>query len=358
MNRSPLPVHSPRSRRRAWVRRAAVVIVSVTGAGFGLAARPAPPLQAPVWPPPPDPARVRFVTSISSPRDIGATGSWLSRAAGVLVGRKRQPSVLRPRGLATDSSGRLLIADPDQRMVHVLDIAGRKYSYLEPAPFLSPVGVAVGTDQSIYVSDSGQRRIYRYRPDGRLRAALGVVNGEAVFARPTGLAVTPGGDLLVVDTLGCRVVELSPSGLIRHAFGRRGSGPGEFNYPTDITVSPKGQIFVVDSMNARIQVFDADGGLLGEFGTRGNGTGDFDKPKGVALDSDGHVYVAEAMHDVVQVFDTDGRLLLVIGRSGAEPGEFSLPSAVHIDAANRIFVADALNGRVQVFQYVSRPDSP
>jgi DNA-binding beta-propeller fold protein YncE len=339
-------------------RLAALVLWSLTGAGIGLTARPAPPPQGPVWPSPPGAARVRFISSISSPRDIGATGSWLARAAGVLVGRKRQPSVLRPRGLATDANGRLLVADPDQRMVHVLDIAGRKYSYLEPAPFLSPVGVAVGPDQSIYVSDSAKRRVYRYTPDGRLRAALGVVNGESVFARPTGLAVTPGGDLLVVDTLGCRIVEMSTSGVVRRTFGRRGSGPGEFNYPTDITVSRDGRIFVVDSMNARIQLFEEGGGYLGEFGRRGNGTGDFDKPKGVALDSDGHVYVAEAMHDVVQVFDTEGRLLLVIGQSGGAPGEFSLPSAVHIDASNRIFVADALNGRVQVFQYVSRPETP
>jgi len=240
-------------------------------------------------------------------------------------------------------------------MVHVVDIGARKYSYLKPAPFVSPVGVAIGLDQSIYVSDSGQRRIYRYDPDGRLRATLGVVRGEAVFGRPTGIAVTPVGDLLVVDTLGCRVVEMSPTGAIGRTFGRRGSGPGEFNYPTDITVARDGRIFIVDSMNARVQIFGADGGYLGEFGRHGNGTGDFDKPKGVALDSDGHIYIAEAMHDVVQVFDTEGRLLLVIGRSGKESGEFSLPSAVHIDASNRIFVADALNGRVQVFQYVSQP---
>jgi len=338
--------------------RTAIVVLSLAGGVAGLTAWPAQQPQGPAWPAPPDVARVRFVTSISAPRDIGAGGSWLARAAGVLVGRKQQPGILRPRGLATDASGRLLVADPDQRMVHVLDITGRKYSFLEPAPFLSPVGIAVGPDQSVYVSDSARRRVYRYGPDGRLRGALGLVNGEAVFARPTGLAITPGGDLLVVDTVGCRIVEMSPSGLIRRTFGRRGAQPGEFNYPTDITVARDGRIFVVDSMNARVQVFEPDGGFLGEFGRRGNGTGDFDKPKGVALDSDGHIYIAEAMHDVVQVFDTDGRLLLVIGRSGGAPGEFSLPSAVHIDKSNRIFVADALNGRVQVFQYVSRPEAP
>ena len=357
MSQSPSTLRPLASRRRVFVCLAAAVIVLMSGTGRSLTAWPAPPPQGPVWPPAPDPERVRFVTSISSPRDIGASGSWLSRAAGVLLGRKRQPSVLRPRGLATDGSGRLFVADPEQRMVHVVDVGARKYSYLKPAPFVSPVGVAVGHDQTIYVSDSGQRRIYRYEPDGRLRATLGVVKGEAVFARPTGIAVTPRGDLLVVDTLGSRVVEMSPDGAIGRSFGRRGAGPGEFNYPTDIAVAPDGRIFVVDAMNARVQIFDGDGGFLGEFGRHGNGTGDFDKPKGVALDSDGHVYVAEALHDVVQVFDAGGRLLLVVGRSGGAPGEFSLPSAVHIDAANRIFVADALNGRVQVFQYVSQPDA-
>jgi DNA-binding beta-propeller fold protein YncE len=356
MKKNPFPAHAL-SRRRVLVGLAAVVSLSLTATGMGVSAWPAPPPQGPVWPPAPDPARVRFITSISTPRDFGAEGSWLARTAGVLFGRKRQPKVLRPRGLATDAAGRLYIADPDQRMVHVVDIGARKYSYLQAAPFVSPVGVAVGADQSIYVSDSGQRRVYRYYPDGRLRTSLGVVNGEAVFARPTGLAAKPNGDLLVVDTLGCRVVEMSPGGLLGRTFGRRGNGPGEFNYPTDIAVARDGRIFVVDSMNARVQVFDADGGFLSEFGRRGNGTGDFDKPKGVAVDSDGHIYVAEAMHDVVQIFDEDGQLLLVVGRSGGAAGEFSLPSAVHIDASNRIFVADALNGRVQVFQYVSQPDA-
>ncbi len=357
MSRALSLFRSPVVRRRALVPLAAAVVVLLSGTGRSVTVWPAPPSNGPVWPPPPDTERVRFVTSISSPRDIGANGSWISRAAGVLLGRKRQPSVLRPRGLATDGAGRLFVADPEQRMVHVVDVAARKYSYLKPAPFVSPVGVAVGLDQDIYVTDSGKRRVYRYQPDGRLRATLGVVRGEAVFARPTGIAVTPDGNLLVVDTLGCRVVWMSPDGAIGRSFGRRGSGPGEFNYPADITVARDGRIFVVDAMNARIQIFDAGGGYLGEFGRHGNGTGDFDKPKGVALDSDGHVYVAEAMHDVVQIFDAEGRLLLVVGRSGGAPGEFSLPTAVHIDGANRVFVADALNGRVQVFQYVSQPDA-
>ncbi|HEY3381071.1 MAG TPA: 6-bladed beta-propeller, partial [Vicinamibacterales bacterium] len=325
--------------------------------GAGSAAWSPPAGQGPVWPAAPDPARVRFVTAISGPHDVGAGRSWLARALAVVVGGRRQPRFLHPRGLATDAAGRLLIADPDQRMVHVVDVGARKYSYLEPAPFVSPVGVAVGVDQDIYVADSAKRRIYRYGPDGKRKTVLGVVNGEAIFSRPTGIAVAPDGRLFVVDTLACQITVLSPGGRVLQVFGRRGAAAGEFNYPTDITVARDGRLYVVDSMNARLQVFAADGTYLHEFGKRGNGTGDFDKPKGVAVDSDGHIYIAEAMHDVVQIFGQDGALLLVVGQSGTAAGEFSLPSALHIDSSNRIFVADTLNGRVQVFQYVSRPDA-
>lgn len=334
-----------------------LLLVAVTSGAAGVRAWPEPAPRGPVWPAPPDLPRVRYITAIAEPKDIGAGGSWLERAASAVIGRKRQPRLIRPRAMVVDRSGRLLVADPEQRMVHVLDVAGRKYSYLEPAPFASPVGLAVGPDNSVYVADSERRRVFVYAPNGKRRNTLGVVNGEAVFIRPTGIAAGGDGRLYVVDTLACTITTMTPDGRIVRVAGRRGVEEGEFNYPTEIAIGRDGLLYVVDSMNARVQVLDTDCHVIRTFGRRGNGTGDIDKPKGVAIDSDGHVYVAEAMHDVVQIFDREGRLLLVIGQSGSRPGEFSLPSSVCIDAADRLYVADALNGRVQVFQYVSQPDA-
>jgi DNA-binding beta-propeller fold protein YncE len=336
-----------------WLMLACVVAGGGASSSGWRAAEP----QAPVWPPAPDLPRIRYLAAFSEPKDIGAGPSWLQRAASVLVGRKRQPRLMRPRGMAVDGRGRLLVADPEQRMVHVVDVAARRYSYLEPAPFASPVAIAVGRDDAIYITDSVRRRIFVYDRDGKQRAALGVVRGEAIFLRPTGISVASDGSLVVVDTLGCTVTTMSPDGRVVNVAGRRGSGEGELNYPTDVAVARDGRIFVVDSMNARIEVFGRDGSFVSQFGVRGNGTGDLDKPKGVALDSDGHVYVAEGMHDVVQVFDQQGRLLLVVGGSGRASGQFSLPSSVYVDAADHVYVADALNARVQVFQYVSQPDA-
>jgi DNA-binding beta-propeller fold protein YncE len=351
------PLPSLRTRAASVPRLSLLLVVALAGAAAGSRAWPTPAAQAPVWPPPPDLPRLRYIASVAEPKDVGAGPSWWARAASVFIGRTRQPRLMRPRGMTVDRSGRLLIADPEQRMVHVVDVGSRRYSYLEPGPFASPVGVAVGRDDTIYVTDSVRRRVFVYGKDGKRRGTLGVVNGEPLFIRPTGIAVRPDGEVIVVDTIGCNVTTIGPDGGVIRVTGRRGTGEGEFNYPTDVALGRDGRLFVVDSMNARVQVFGKDGTFERQFGRRGNGTGDMDKPKGIAVDSDGHVYVAEAMHDVVQVFDQDGRLLLVVGGSGQGAGQFSLPSGVYVDAADRLYVADALNARVQVFQYVRQPDA-
>lgn len=338
-------------------RFAAMVIVSgLVGALVAASATPwqVPPADGPAWPPPPDVARIRHVATIATPADIGAGPNLFSRLWGFIAGRSRRPQLLRPAGVATDSTGRLFISDTEQQMVHVFDVGRRRYSYLEAAPFASPVGLAVGPDDTIYVADSGRRCIFAYNGRGRLQTTLGVVGGEAIFIRPAGVAIGPDGLVYVVDVAAATITALTPEGRVVRTFGRRGTLPGEFNYPTHLTFGRDGLLYVVDALNARIQVLRPDGTFVKTFGRRGNGTGDFDKPKGIALDPDGHVYVAESLHDVFQVFDGDGRLLLAVGSSGNGPGQFALPNGLHVDRAGRVYVADALNGRVQVFEYIRR----
>jgi DNA-binding beta-propeller fold protein YncE len=315
------------------------------------------PADAPAWPAPPDEARVKYVTSIGKPADVGAGPNVFGRLWGLIAGRDRQPQLLRPSAVATTASGRVVVSDTEQQMVHVFDPARRRYSYLESAPFASPVGLAVAPDETTVVADSGRRRVFVYSKAGKLRATLGLVNGEPIFVRPTAVALGPDGLLYVLDSVAASVTAMTLQGRVERVFGHRGSGPGEFNFPTHMTFGRDGRLYIVDALNARIQILERDGTLVGAFGARGNGTGNLDKPKGVALDADGHVYVAESIHDVFQIFDTSGRLLLVVGGTGTGPGQFGLPAGLHIDGAGRIYVADSLNHRVQVFQYVSRSDA-
>lgn len=310
---------------------------------------------APAWPPPPAVARVEYVDSFRVPRDLGIRRNPVARFFGRLLRGRRARGLVRPYAIAVAPDGRIAIADPDARSLHVFDPGRRRYRRLTLAdrrPLESPVGVAVDPEGRIYVADSARGAVFRTGDSGKLDLFV----GEGELTRPTGLAFDAGRSVLwVVDTLGHRVVGFDTDGIRVAVLGGRGTGDGRFNYPVAVTVGPSGRLYVTDSMNFRVQILDPEGGFLGSFGSPGTDPGDLDKAKGIAVDADGHVYVVEALHDVVQIYDGGGRLLTVIGGTGTGPGEFWLPTGIHIDASGRIFIADSANHRVQILRYLGEP---
>ncbi|MFN0098441.1 MAG: 6-bladed beta-propeller [Gemmatimonadaceae bacterium] len=302
-----------------------------------------------VWPSPPAVARVRYLTSISTPADVGASQSLFRRIVNVVTGTAA-PRVRQPYGIAVDSAGVIFVADVLQRGVHRFDPVRGAYRFLtaRAAGFRSPIGVAVDGAGNAYVSDSELGAVVVIGSDGRERRRF-----SEGLRRPTGLAwEARRGWLWVVDTEAHQLLAIDREGSAVRRVGARGTAPGEFNYPTNVAVAPDGTIYVSDALNVRIQVFDADGAFLRQFGRHGDGVGDLARPKGVALDSDGHVYVVEGLYDVVNLFDAEGRTLLSVGEAGRGPGEFWLATGIAIDRKDRIYVADSHNNRIQVLQYL------
>ncbi len=130
--------------------------------------------------------------------------------------------------------------------------------------------------------------------------------------RPAGLVVA-GERLLVVDSQRHCVVACDLNARYLSEFGRRGSGPGEFNFPTHLAADPNGDLYVTDSMNSRVTRLDHAGQFKNQIGGIGDGPGHFRRPKGVAVDTFGHVYVIDALFDNLQIFDRDGQFLLALG---------------------------------------------
>ncbi|HET9578081.1 MAG TPA: SMP-30/gluconolactonase/LRE family protein [Usitatibacter sp.] len=332
--------------RRVLVALAALAAV----AGCAVAPRPAVDATPLVWPDPPDAARIAWVQAIARPEDFGIAKGFLERLGEILLG-PRDARLIRPMAVAVAGQA-LFVADPGAGGVHRLDRAAARYDLVRlerDTPMRSPVGLAVGAQGEVYVTDSGAADVFVIRPG----AKHAVRAGFAHMAQPTGIAFDAQRKLLyVVDTGADRVNVFEPDGRLRASFGQRGKGDGEFNRPTHVWCDSQGNVFVTDALNYRVQVFGPDGRFRRQFGQAGDASGDFMRHKGVATDSHGHVYVVDGLLGQLQIFDGQGRLLLALGSIGSDRGEFWLPAGVFVAADERIYVADSFNSRVQVFRYV------
>jgi hypothetical protein len=84
-----------------------------------------------------------------------------------------------------------------------------------------------------------------------------------------------------------RVSKWSKDGAFLKAWGKTGSGPGEFNVPHTIAIDSSGRLFVGDRSNNRIQIFDREGTFLDEWTQ-------FGRPSGIAIARDDTIYVADS----------------------------------------------------------------
>lgn len=317
------------------------------------AVRPESPLQ---WPFEPALARVTYLEALTG---LEGRGSGAARLRDAVVGAPGgdPDAFVLPVAVATAPDGRIAVADMGRRCVHLYIPLEKRYLRLTSSgdeAIVSPVGVAFGQGERLFVADSSGK-LLTFGRDGAPLAAVHAL-GATPLQRPTGLAFSPRRDLLyLVDTLAHEVHAIRGDGEVAFSFGGRGEGAGRFNFPTHVTWSPRGELYVTDALNFRVQIFDEEGHHRGQLGHHGNGSGDLAMPKGVAVDADGVVYVVDGIFDNVQLFDREGAFLLTLGGRGRGLGEFWLPSGAHISESGELFVCDTYNRRVQRFRIARSP---
>jgi DNA-binding beta-propeller fold protein YncE len=309
-----------------------------------------------VWPPPPDPPRIRYVGELTGQASLGRQPTGLDVLGAVLAGPPPMVAFVAPLAVAAEGS-LVFVSDgagPGGAGVHVLDLEQRTrmtFREAEGGPLLWPIDV-VPAGGWLAVADARRGEVYMFTRSGRFVRTV----GRGVLQRPSGLAWNAAaGELWVVDAAAHACLVFDAAGGLLRRIGRRGLEPGCFNSPVGVGAGVWEGIWravVADAMNFRVQVLAADGAPWRVFGQKGDAAGDLSLPRDAAVDSDGHIYVLDKHFENVQIFDREGRLLMAFGEEGSGPGQFSLPSSIWIDSQDRIWIADTYNRRVQVFQYL------
>lgn len=174
--------------------------------------------------------------------------------------------------------------------------------------FDRPRGIAIDRSGNILVADTYNHRIQKFSSKGIYMESIGSFGQEGgQLNEPNGIAIDKEGNLYITDSLNHRIQQLDEEG--NYLSDWRGPPPNLYG-PRDIAIGQNNTFYIVDQGRARIVKCDSDWKLLGQWGTHGAEDGNFDDPTSVAVDiKTNRVFVADPRNGRIQVFDGNGKFL-------------------------------------------------
>jgi DNA-binding beta-propeller fold protein YncE len=261
-----------------------------------------------------------------------------------------------PKGLARDATGRLYVVQDQANRIAVLNPDGSVATTLGGAgsgdgQFQEPWGMTVAPNGDLYVADTWNHRIQKFDASGRFLTKWGTfidAKGQR-DAEPGGLwgprdvAIGPDGNVYVTDTGNKRIQVFDPNGRFLRAIGGEGSGPGQFREPVGIAFDAAGNLWVADTWNQRIQKLSASGQQLAQYPVPAWSSQAITNKPYLSADPSGRVYATVPEERRVLVVEPDGR----VGSAPALQGySFQLPIGVLAGPDGALWVSDSRAGVV------------
>ena len=226
--------------------------------------------------------------------------------------------ILQAADVYADAAGNIWIADVLASRIHKFDAQGVHLASFgttgsDPGNLSQPWAVVVDEDGFIYVADTWNHRIQKFTPEFEFVTAWGIPGSEpdtniAQLYGPRDLTIAPDGTIWVTDTGNKRLVNFSRDGQVLGSYGGEGAGLGNFSEPVGLAADTSGRLFVADAWNGRIQSFNPEAGIPFEFETGWNSRQAMDKPYLTVL-TDGRILASDPALGILLLFAADGTKL-------------------------------------------------
>jgi sugar lactone lactonase YvrE len=290
-----------------------------------------------------------------SPSLTLVAGNLQGQAGGGDDGEPAENSFMNaPTDVATNSSGRIIVADTGNHRVKVIQTVSGQLV----------VNHLAGTGLSGFSGESGQAT-------------------STLLNTPSGVSLDANGVVYISDTANHRLRSVDAGGFMNTIAGRNqqgyngdGTPATNFNLNTPIgmemvAISNVNSLLFMDSANGRLRKFvpntlstvvsDGSGGFAGDNGPAASAK--LDGPSGFAVDGQGNWYITDSNNQVVRrVNASDGNIVTYAGSPGmasssptatngdgaaANLATLNAPSSVALDASGNLFIADTGNKRIR-----------
>ena len=256
-------------------------------------------------------------------------------------------------GVAVDSQNNIYIASDGARKIQKIT-SDWKFDNSwgdggkEAKVIRSAGGIAVDKQGNIFVTDIKNHCVFKFDQAGKLKIRWGDFGAENhQFNEPLGIATDSQGNVYVVDSVNSRVKKFDNNSKLLRVWGRRGASDGDFVYPKAVAVNQKDEVFVLD--RTRVQKFTANGDFISKWGKPGSTEGAFKIPLGIYIDQQGFVYIADSENNRIQKFDAAGNPITWWGSTGTGEGQLMNPVSIAVDSRGYVYVVERDNSRVQLF---------
>jgi trimeric autotransporter adhesin len=282
-----------------------------------------------------------------------------------------------PAGVALDAQDNLFIADSGNGRVRRVEAAtaivttvagggsGGDGGPATSAILVRPDGVAPDSSGNVFIADTGNVRIRH------VDAATGIITTvagsgssgyggdggpatSAILGMPEGVAADAQSDLFIADTADNLIRRVdATTGIITTVAGNGSGGfsgdngpatSASLNTPEAVALDAQGNLFIAESSNQRVRRVDAVSGIITT--VAGNGTQGFSGDGGpatsaslalpyrLAVDAQGNLFIAEAWNGDIRRVDAPTGIITTVS-SG-----LNSPSGVAVDAQGNLFIAD------------------